>query len=446
MVYFRSTNGFRVQVTKHATIRRYGQKLAFCGLVLPLMMTAGCGLVSPFIPASEAQSGPGRGGAGRSDDGPVAVKTATAQAGSLAGTLTYTGTTRPTQQVALRSQVSGKIIDLTADVGDSVSRGAVLAQLDGDLQAIGVNQAQAELSARRAETAQAEVSIADAQAAVAQAQATLSQAQIDAQRLRQLANQGALSQQQAEAAELAAANAQQTVRSAQSQVSARQQAAASAADRIDVQRSAVAQSRKQLDYADLRSPLAGVVLSRPVDVGDFVESGATVLELGDLSTLEVTVQVSELDIRRLSIGQSAQVQLDAFPNEGKIFGQIERITPVANETSRLLPVSVTIPNLSGKIGSGLLARVQFAAGKQNRVVVPASALEVGKGGEDTVFVVEGEGQQAKAVARAVRVGDRNQDRVEILSGLNPNESFIVQSDRPLTSGQAVRLSILSEEI
>lgn len=441
MVYFRSSDGFRVQTIKYT---RHGKQLAFCGLVLPLIMTAGCGLVSPLFPPSEAQTG--RGDRSERSDGPVAVKTATAQAGSLAGALTYTGTTRPTQQVALRSQVSGEVVALTVEVGDSVSRGGLLAQLDGDLQTIGVNQAQAELSARRAETAQAEVSIADAQAAVAQAQATLSQAQIDAQRLRQLANQGAISQQEAEAAELAAANAQQAVRSAQSQVSAREQAAASAADRIDVQRSVVAQSRKQLDYADLRSPFSGVVLSRPVDIGDFVESGATVLELGDLSTLEVTVQVSELDIRRLSVGQSAQVQLDAFPNEGEIVGRIERITPVADETSRLLPVAVTIPNLSGQIGSGLLARVQFSSSQQNRVVVPASALEIGEGGTDTVFVVEGEGQQVKAVARAVRVGDRSQGQVEILSGLDPNESFIVQSDQPLTSDQAVRLSILSEEI
>ncbi len=423
-------------------IIRYGQQLTFFGWLLVAVMTTGCGLWSP----SEAQSGPGRGGRSERSDGPVAVKTATAQAGSLAGGLTYTGTTRPAQQIALRSQVSGEVVALTADVGDSVNGGALLAQLDGDLQAIGVNQAQAELSARRAETAQAEVSIADAQAMVAQAQSTLSQAQIDAQRLRQLANRGAISQQEAEAAELAAANAQQAVRSAQSQVSARQQAAASAADRIDVQRSVVDQSRKQLDYADLRSPFSGVVLSRLVDIGDFVESGATVLELGDLSTLEVTVQVSELDIQRLSVGQSAQVQLDAFPSEGQILGQIKRIAPVANETSRLLPVSVTIPNVSGQIGSGLLARVQFSSGQQNRVVVPASALEIGEGEGNRVFVVEGEGEQAKAVAKTVRIGDRNQDRVEILSGLDPNESFIVQSDQPLTSGQAVRMSILSENI
>ncbi len=407
--------------------------------LLPLLLTTGCGL----LPASEAQPESGRRQQRDQADGPVAVQTATADTSALTEALTYTGTTQPAQQVALRAQVSGKIISLSADVGDAVERGAVLAQLDGDLQTTTLNQAQAELATRRAETAQAEVSISDAQSAVAQAQATLDQARIDAQRLRSLASQGAISQQEAEAAELAATNAQQAVRSAQARVDAQRQATAAAANQIDAQQAVVAQTQKQLSYTDLRSPLTGVALSRPVETGDFVESGATVLELGNLSTLEVTVQVSELEIARLSVGQSAQVKFDAFPNNGEIFGQIARISPVADSTSRLIPVQVDIPNPDGQIGSGLLARVQFMSGQNARIVVPASALAVGKAGS-TVFVVAGSGEQAKAIARSVRTGEQNQDQIEILSGLDANDTFVVRSDRPLTSGQSVRISILSE--
>ena len=227
-------------------------------------------------------------------------------------------------------------------------------------------------------------------------------------------------------------------------MAAQRQAVASAANQVDAQRAVVAQSQKQLSYADLRSPLSGRVLSRQVDAGDFVESGATLLEVGDLSTLEVTVQVSELDIARLSVGQSAQVKLDAFPNGNVISGQVTRISPVADPTSRLIPVQVTMPNPDGRVGSGLLARVQLTPSQQARVIVPASALAVGEK-ESMVFVIEGSGDQAKAVGRPVKTGERNQDQVEILSGLAPDDVFVVQSDRPLTSGQAVRLSILSEQ-
>ncbi|MEO0770002.1 MAG: efflux RND transporter periplasmic adaptor subunit [Cyanobacteria bacterium J06649_4] len=406
------------------------------GLFLPLIAVSGCGLLAP----GSAQ--PERGGRSQ-PDGPIAVQTATAEAGSVDGQLTYTGTTEPTQQVTLRSQVDGVLVDLSVDLGDRVTQGDTLAQLDGNLQTTNVNEAQAELFARRAETAQAQVSINDARAAVARAQATLGQAQRDATRLRYLANQGALSIQEAEAAELAVTDAQQAVLSAQAQVNAQQQAAAAAASQVDAQQAILAQTQQQLVYAELRSPLTGIVLSRQAEVGDFVESGATVLELGDLSNLEVTIQVSELDIAKISLGQPARVKLDAFPDEGSILGRVQKISPVANATSRLIPVQVSIPNLNAQISSGLLARVQFSADEQETVVIPQSALTVGQA-ENTVFVIEQEGEETTAIARTVRTGERNQNRVAILSGLDPGDTFVLKSDRPLTDRQPVRLSILSE--
>lgn len=434
--------------------KHVGRGVVRAGLLLSLVATtgtmSGCALFLPGEAQSSRGSSSGRGGPPGQADEPTAVQTALAQTGTVDGLLTYTGTTRPRQQVALRSQVSGEITSLLVDVGDAITRGDLLAQLDGDLQTASLNQARAELSARRAQTAQAQVSIQDAEADVVQARAIFDQARLDASRLRQLADEGAISQQTAEAAALAETNAQQALASAQAQLAAQRQAVASAADQAEAQQAILTQRQRQLSYADLRSPLSGVVLSRQVDVGDFVQPGATVLELGDLSSLEVTVQISELDIASLSVGQLASVELDAFPGEGSISGAIEQISPVADATSRLIPVQVSIPNLNGRLGSGLLARVQFSTGPQNAVVVPAGALAVGDGasegenGENTVFVVEGEGEQAKAIARPVRVGQQRQDQVEILSGLAAGEAFVVESDRPLSSGQAVRLSILSE--
>ncbi len=422
-----------------------GQRVARLGLGLPLLvlpplLLSGCGLFT----ASKAQAPGGGDPPGRDDQGPVAVKTIRAETGSLSGQLAYTGTTRPAQQVALRTQLNGEVIDLSADAGDLIDQGSVLAQLDGNLQITDLGEAEAELAARRSEAAQAQVAISDAQAVAVNAQATLDQARLDASRLRGLADQGGISLQAAEASELAVVNAQQALQSAQAQVASRRQAAASAASRIEAQQAVVAQQQNQLSDTDVRSPISGVVLSRQVDIGSYVESGATLFELGDLGAIKVTVQVSELDLAQLSLDQPAQVTLDAFSGEGSILGRITQIAPLADATSRLLPVEVTIPNLNGQIGSGLLARVQFGANAEDRVVVPTSALEIGED-DAAVYVVEGEGDAAKAIARPVRIGEQDDDRVEILSGLAPDEAFIVQSDRLLTSGQAVRLSILSDD-
>lgn len=162
-----------------------------------------------------------------------------------------------------------------------------------------------------------------------------------------------------------------------------------------------------------------------------------------MSTVEVTVQVSELDIAQLSIGQAVRVELDALPGESAISGQVKQISPVANGVSRLVPVQVSIPNTGNNIGSGLLARVQFSSGAQTNIVVPESAITLGETG-DVIFIVEGDGEETKAIAQPVRIGDRNQEQIEILSGLSPGDNLVVESERPLESGQAVRLSILSE--
>ncbi|MGD1952526.1 MAG: efflux RND transporter periplasmic adaptor subunit [Leptolyngbyaceae cyanobacterium] len=403
------------------------------GLGLALLLPS-CGFFTP----SEAQvSQSGR------PEAPPAVETARAEASTLAEPLEYTGTTQPQQQFALRAQTAGEVVALSADIGDSVQPGAILAQIDSGLLTARVNEAQAELSVRRSEVAEGQVSIADAQAAAAQAKATRDQAKIDADRLRQLANQGAISQQAAEAAELALVNAQQAVNSAEAQVRARQNAIAAATSRVDAQQAVVTEAKEQLGWVQLTAQQPATVLTRLVDPGDYVQPGSTLFELGDLSTLKVAVQVSELDLEQLTVGQPAQIRLDAFPNIEDITGRITRISPVADTTSRLITVEVTMTTPDSRIGSGLLARVRFIPPGNERIVVPASALEHGAD-ENTIFVIEQENNQATVVARSVDVGQEQKGRIEILSGLKPNEPFVVKSDGPLEAGQTVRLSILSE--
>lgn len=420
---------------RHLKLQHSIKSMAGLGVA---MLLSGCGFFAP----SEAQVGRPP---SKADDAPVAVETARAQSSPLIEALEYTGTTQPQQQIALRAQTAGELVALYVDVGDSVQPGKLLAEIDGGLLTARVNETQAELSVRQSEIAQDQVSIVDAQAAVAQAKATRDQAKIDADRLRQLANQGAISQQAAEAAELALVNAEQAVNAAEAQVQVRQQAITAAAGRVDAQQAVVAEAQEQLRWVELKAQNPATVLTRLVDPGDYVQTGSTLLELGDLSTLKIAVQVSELDLGQLTIGQPTQVRLDAFPDIANITGRISRISPVADSTSRLVTVEVTIPNPDSRIGSGLLARVKFIPPGGERIIVPVSTLETGTE-ENTIFVVKQENEQATVVARSVKVGKESQGQVEILSGLEENEPFVVASDRPLTTGQAVRLSILSEGV
>jgi multidrug efflux pump subunit AcrA (membrane-fusion protein) len=127
---------------------------------------------------------------------------------------------------------------------------------------------------------------------------------------------------------------------------------------------------------------------------------------------------------------------------------------------------MTIPNPTGRVGSGLLSRVSFTQTAVDRVVVPISALQdVGgkpaplenrsspkqtganspapKRTRGTLFVIERDGEQAKVNARSVALGQQIDGKVQIISGLNPGERFVARSGKPLKDGDSVRLSILS---
>lgn len=428
MLYVLRSSAWEIKLSKAVPIAVLGAWLVI----------AGCDRLPEEAATAQPQ------GTSEEAEGGVAVETAIAQTGSLQEVTEYTGTTEPFRQVSLRSQAEGRLLNLTVDVGDVVRQGEVIAQLDNRLLNTEVNQAQAQLAALDAEVAQAQAEASAAEAAVEQAKVELQQLQADAQRLSALLQEGAIAQQQAEQAQTAAAAAAQTLRSAQDQVRTRQQALLAAQRRVIAQKAVVAQTQERKSYAQLGAPLTGVVLERVTEPGNLVQPGNEIVKLGDFSAVKVIVQVSELDLSKMRVGQPAQVSLDALP-EQVFSGEITRISPAADPTSRLVPIEVKIPNPDAKIGSGLLARVQFQPSDRATVVVPARAFQAGgTENEATLFVVQGKGDAAKAVARSVQVGEKSNGKVEILSGLQPGEPLIVRSERPLKEGQGVRLSILSE--
>jgi HlyD family secretion protein len=419
-------------------------------LLASLLFTAsGCN----FLPKQEAQAQSS--GERRGADGPPAVETAIAETGSIQDVIEYSGTTEPVSQVSLRPQVEGQLLAVTADVGDRVQRGEVLARLDDGLLIAAVREAEAELAARRSEVAQAQTQVSDAQTLVEQARLQYQQAASDAARLRSLADSGAVSVQEAEIAETEAQTAEQAVRSAQQQVQTRQQAVVAAQGRVTAQQAVVAEASERRSYTQLVSPITGAVLQRVAEPGNLVQPGNEILTLGDFSSVKVIVRVSDRALADVQVGRSATVRLDAFPDQ-EFNGQVTRISPAADPVARLLPIEITIPNPGSRIGSGLLARVSFAPENTDRVIVPESALNFGEGSEEsatenasqretaTLFVVEGEGESTTANARQVRVGESANGQVEILSGLEPGEVFVARSSGSLSDGQPVRLSILSE--
>jgi HlyD family secretion protein len=386
----------------------------------------------------------------------TAVDVAIAATVPLVSTREYTGTTQPFQEVAIRAQAEGQMRQLNVDVGDRVKIGQILARIDDSLLNAATAEAAAELASRRMEIGQIQAQVSDAQTQVEQTRLQLQQAEFDAARYSSLAAAGAISQQQAEQSRTQARTAAQVLRSAQAKVRVQQQSIAVATSRITAQQAVVNQQQQRRAYAMVMSPISGVVLTRSTEQGNLVQVGNELLRLGDFSQAKVTVQVSELDLTNVRLGGDVKVRLDAFPTE-QFSGKVTQISPAANPTSRLVPVEMTIPNPTGRVGSGLLSRVSFTQTAVDRVVVPISALQEDRANakptgannpapkrtKGTLFVIQRDGEQAKVNARAVALGQQIDGKVQIISGLNPGERFVARSGKPLKDGDSVRLSILS---
>lgn len=420
-------------------------------LALSLITLVGCG--GPRRAEGQRGGGPGGGAGG----GPTPVDVAIARTRAFQQSTEYSGTTQPYREVFLRSQVEGQLLSLAVDVGDRIQPGQVLARLDDAVLTAAVVQAQAELAARESEVARAKAEVSDARTRVKQTELELAQARSDAARLQQLYQQGAITAQTAEQAQTRVGTAEQAVRSAQEQVRTREKAVVVADRRVVAQQAVVEQARKRQSFAVLSAPISGSVLQRTSEPGNLVQPGGAVLRLGDFSQVKIGVQVSELELAQIRLGQTAQVRLDALPNQ-ELKGLVSRISPAADPTSRLVPIEITMPNRGGRIGSGLLARVRFGQARATRVVVPQTALQEKEqrqgtpslvanrpASEGILFVVDGQASPPKVSARSVQLGNRLDGQVEILAGLKPGERFVIRSGQPLKDGDPVRLSILSEQ-
>ena len=425
----------RFSTTKH-TYRLYCL-LSISGL---LLFTAGCSLLPPGDAQSESAS--------PQQQKTLSVDAAVARRGSLEQDIEYVGTTFPVREVSLRSRIEGQILDISVDVGDRVEQGQVLVRIDDSISAATVIEAQAEVAALQSEVASLEADVNDARAQVEQAELELQQARSDAARTTQLFEQGAISEQEAELDRTAVGTAQQALRSAQQQVANRSSAVVAAQRRVAAQEALVAQERQRKSFTVLNSPVTGSVLARVLEPGDLAQPGDEVLQLGDFSQIQVRVQISELELAAIRVGQTAQVRLDAF-GDRTFTGEVTQISLAADATARLIPVEVTIPNADRRIGRGLLARVNFGQQNNNSIVVPetavvASGAKNSKSDTATVFILQREGEQATVTAREVELGDRANSQVEIVTGLEPGEEYVVRSSRDLQDGDTVSLSFISE--
>lgn len=392
----------------------------------------------------------------------VSVATVTVESGSSSSgqsVLSASGYVVAHHKIAVGAKVMGRVAWIGVEKGDRVQEGQVLVRLEDSEFRAQVNQAKANLSAAQARLDQLrsgsrpEEKLKD-KAAVIQAEANLKNAEAEYQRAEALYRSGVASK-----AELDRALAQRDTAAAL--VEAARQASAMTnigprKEEIRAAEAAVQQMKAALDYAqtqlaatEIKAPVSGTVLERIVERGEMVspsafgESGArtSVVDLADLTDLQIELDISQTDFARLKMGQRAEIIPEAYPNL-KFTGFIEEIAPEANRAKATVQLKVKVENPTEQLRPEMNARVNFLSEEDAtqsssvaRVLVPKQAV-VKKDNSTFVFVVKGN----KVEQRTIRTGDEVGDAYFVLDGLSGNETVAVSGIDQLRDGDRVRVN------
>ena len=194
------------------------------------------------------------------------------------------------------------------------------------------------------------------------------------------------------------------------------------------------QAEKQLSDATILAPFNGIITSKKIEQGDFVNIGSPIATIVDISRLKVKLNVSETSAYKLHLGDKAIITTDAYPSV-EFTGNISFISPKGDDTHNY-PVEIEIANNSThplKAGSFVNVSINLGA-TDNALCIPRESLQ-GSISDAQVYVA----QNGKAVLRNIVVANGDNNYLKVLSGLKEGEQIIVTGQVNLTDGKAIKI-------
>lgn len=192
----------------------------------------------------------------------------------------------------------------------------------------------------------------------------------------------------------------------------------------------------ELSYANVKAPISGVVASRSIKTGNFVQINSPILRIVDVSRLEAVLNVPEREFATLKAGLPVELQVDAMP--GQVFtGTIDRVSPVVDSGSGTFRVIAAFEGAqqAGQLQPGMFGRVRIVHDQRaDALVVPRLALLDGEG-NPAVFQV----RDGKVVRVPVRLGYLDGQWAEILEGLALGDQVVVAGKSALRDGSVVQV-------
>jgi membrane fusion protein, multidrug efflux system len=356
---------------------------AAAGLLLLLAAAAGCGqaaetTTSAATPETAAvQLAP--------------ENVATARIASISSGPAISGQLTPAREATIRAEVGGSIVALTADRGQPVRQGAVVARISSrDLDA----------------------ALRSAGTAVASSETALSIARTELARTESLVKGGALAARDLEQARNAVSSAEAAVASARARETSVSQ---------------------QMDDTSVRAPFDGIVSARPASLGDVVTPGTAIVTIIDPSSLRLDALVPSEAISQIRPGAPVRFRIRGFPDETFV-GKVERLSPTADPVTRQVAVFVSLPNASRRLIAGLFAEGRIETATHTGIVIPLGAVDETGAAPMVTRVRDGKAERVQ-VELGVRQADTEQ--VEVTKGVAEGDVLIVGSAKGVAVGTPV---------
>ena len=345
---------------------------------------------------------------------------------SISSRVKATGEITPEKKVEISAKVVGEIINLPVVEGQEVKAGQLLLEIERDLYEAARDQAKAALLQAQVSVRRQEVQIEDAER--------------NLRRVRELIADGLVSQEALDAAQLA-------LDTAQVELEAQQHI-------VEQYRSALDRAQDDLARTTIRSPMDGTVIQLNAEQGETVVPGTTnlpgsvIMTVADMSVLLAEVEVSEVDVVDVELGQEAEITVDALGDEAE-HGRVVEIATSGRQDPALgtidFAVKIEIDEPDPRLRPAMTAKVDIlTATRESALTVPIQAVvkrrfdedgeEVrgtaaeGRDEVDVVYLIDEEGT---AQPRRVETGISDELYVEITDGLSADEAVITGPYRTL---------------
>ncbi len=321
---------------------------------------------------------------------PVVVDTVEEE--TLQKPITIVGAVEPDKSSIIASEIEGLVESLSTTEGMFVEQGDVIAKFN---------------------TRTIEIDLKEAEANKREAQARYQLAKKNLGRFQELEKKGVASTQQLQDAESEKSALGARIAQIQAQIDGL---------KYDIEKSSIS------------APFSGYVTEEFTEVGQWVQKGGPVVELIDIETADINIDMPERYISKVKAGLKVSIAFDALPDM-QVEGQITSLVPQADAESRTFPVKINLDNKDGVIKSGMVARVSFPIGEPSTVkLVPKDAIVSQNNGNFIYIVNEG-----SAHPLPVNTGMAYEDKIQVIGPVQTGQQVVVKGNERLMPNQPVKI-------